>query len=163
MKARVITDRSHRGYARERLDEFAARCRAGGLAVTPQRLSIIESLLASTAHPRAEEIYDEVRGQHPHMSLATVHRTLETLCRIGEARKVTVLHDSARYDANLTPHQHVVCIECRAIRDIEIEELEKLLGKSPSLEGYKTLGWSLEIQALCERCRLHRRETAQRK
>lgn len=153
MKARVVTERSHAGYARERLDEFAARCRSGGLAVTPQRLSIIEALLTSSAHPRAEEIYAAVRAQHPHVSLATVHRTLETLCRIGEARKVTVLHDSARYDANLTPHQHVVCVECRAIRDIEIEELARLLGKSPSLEGYQTLGWSLEIQALCQRCR----------
>jgi len=42
-----------------------------------------------------------------------VHRTLETLCRISEARKVTVLHGSARYDANLTPHQHVVYVVCR--------------------------------------------------
>jgi Fur family transcriptional regulator, peroxide stress response regulator len=162
MKARVVSDRSRAGYARERLEEFAARCRAGGLAVTPQRLSIIEALLSSTAHPRAEEIYAEVRAQHPHMSLATVHRTLETLCRIGEARKVTVLHDSARYDANLTPHQHVVCVECRAIHDIEIAELERLLGKNPSLEGYQTLGWSLEIQALCERCRSHRRGALER-
>jgi Fur family peroxide stress response transcriptional regulator len=162
MNAHIVNDRQHAGYARERLDEFAARCRAGGLAVTPQRLSIIEALLTSTAHPRAEEIYAEVRTLHPHISLATVHRTLETLCRIGEARKVTVLHDSARYDANLRPHQHVVCVECRAIRDIEIEELENLLGKSPSLEGYKTLGWSLEIQALCDGCRKQQSGGAQR-
>ena len=33
--------------------------------------------------------------QDPHTSLATVHRTLETLCEIGEARKVTLLHDRA--------------------------------------------------------------------
>jgi Fur family peroxide stress response transcriptional regulator len=64
---------------------------AGGLAVTPQRLAIIEVLLASTDHPRTEQIFSEVRHRHPHISLATVHRTLETLCRIGEARKVTVI------------------------------------------------------------------------
>src|SRR5229473_2769350 len=135
MDARIITDDRRAGYARERLDDFAARCRAGGLAVTPQRLSIIQALLASTAHPRAEEIYAEVREVHPYISLATVHRTLETLCRIGEVRKVTALHDSARYDANLAPHQHVVCVGCRRIRDIEIAELEHLLGASPSLHG----------------------------
>jgi Fur family peroxide stress response transcriptional regulator len=101
MDAHVISENRRGSYARARLEEFAARCRAGGLAVTPQRLSIIGALLASTAHPRVEEIYAEVRQIHPHMSLATVHRTLETLCRIGEARKVTVLHDCARYDANL--------------------------------------------------------------
>ncbi|MGO9265191.1 MAG: Fur family transcriptional regulator [Candidatus Binataceae bacterium] len=149
----MVTDQHRAGYARERLDEFAARCHAGGLAVTPQRLSIIEALLSSTAHPRAEEVFAQVRDRHPHISLATVHRTLETLCRIGEARKVTVLHDSARYDANLTPHQHVVCVRCRRIRDLEIAGLDRILGANPALEGYQTFGWSLEIQALCNDCR----------
>ena len=62
-------------------------------------------------HPHAEAIYLRVRKQHPHISLATIHRTLETLCEIGEARKVTLLHDSARYDGNVMPHHHVVCIK----------------------------------------------------
>ncbi len=153
MNARLVSDSNHRQYARHRLDDFAARCREGGLAVTPQRLSIIEALLESTDHPKAEQIYETVRGLHPHISLATVHRTLETLCRIGEARKVTVLHDSARYDANLTPHQHVVCVECRRVRDIEIANMGQMLGANPALEGFETLGWSLEVQAICEDCR----------
>src|ERR1700724_2098398 len=153
MKLRIVNERGHTAYAKERSADFAARCRDDGLAVTPQRTAIIEALLASTDHPTAEHIYAAVRGRHPHISLATVHRTLETLCRIGEARKVTVLHDSARYDANLAPHQHVVCIECRRIRDIEIAQMGELLGANPALEGFETLGWSLEIQALCDNCR----------
>lgn len=96
--------------------------------MTSQRLSIIEALLNSTAHQRAEEVFGQVRDLHPHISLATVHRTLETLCRIGEAGKVTVLHDSARYDATLTPHQHVVCVRCRRIRDLEIAGIDRLHG-----------------------------------
>ncbi len=153
MNARLVSASNHREYARHRLEDFAARCREGGLAVTPQRLSIIEALLGSTDHPKAEQIYATVRELHPHISLATVHRTLETLCRIGEARKVTVLHDSARYDANLTPHQHVVCVECRRVRDIEIANMPELLGTDPALEGFETLGWSLEIRAVCASCR----------
>jgi len=87
------------------------------------------------------------------MSLATVHRTLETLCRIGEARKVTLLHDSARYDGNLTPHHHVVCVRCRRIRDVEISGLERLLDQTAAIEGFSPLGWSLEIRALCKACK----------
>jgi Fur family peroxide stress response transcriptional regulator len=156
MDARVVNEGLRIEYARNRLEEFAMRCRVGGLAVTPQRLSIIEALLASTEHPRAEQIYAVVRERHPHISLATIHRTLETLCRIGEARKVTVLHDSARYDGNLTPHQHVICIECRRIRDIEIPQMAELVGANPALEGFETLSWSLEIQARCDSCRAAR-------
>src|SRR5215472_997155 len=152
MNLRMITEPRRVSYARTRRDEFAERCHASGLAVTPQRLSIIEALLDSTDHPRAEEIFAEVRRQHPHISLATVHRTLETLCRIGEARKVTALHDSARYDGNLAPHHHVICVRCRRIRDVEISGFGRLLEEAVGLEGFAPLGWSLEVQALCAAC-----------
>jgi Fur family peroxide stress response transcriptional regulator len=109
--------------------------------VTPQRLAIVEALLATTEHPRAETVFDMVRKLHPHISLATVHRTLETLCQIGEARKVTTLHDSARYDGNLAPHHHVVCVRCRRIRDVEISGLERVIDGSAALAGFQPLGW----------------------
>jgi Fur family peroxide stress response transcriptional regulator len=148
----MVSDSRRAAYARQRLGEFAARCRAGGLAVTPQRLAIIEVLLASTDHPRAEQIFAEVRHRHPHISRATVHRTLETLCRIGEAHKVTLLHDSARYDGNLAPHHHVICVRCRRIRDVEISGFERLVDHTGAVEGFAPLGWSLEIGALCKVC-----------
>ena len=148
----MIDSRERAGYARQRMAEFTGRCRAGGLAVTPQRLAIIEALLAATDHPRAERIFDDVRRLHPHISLATVHRTLETLCAIGEARKVTMLYDSARYDGNLDPHHHVVCVKCRSIRDVAINGLERLVDGSLALEGFTAIGWSLEVQALCDQC-----------
>ena len=152
MEIELVNERRRGPYAAKRLSEFAARCRRGGLAVTPQRLAIIEALLNSTDHPRAERIFDEVRQRHPHISLATVHRTLETLCRIGEARKVTALHDSARYDGNLKPHHHVICVRCRRIRDVEISGFGRVLQQAGGLEGFEPLGWSLEVQALCQAC-----------
>ncbi|MDO8432650.1 MAG: transcriptional repressor [Candidatus Binatus sp.] len=152
MELTLVNERRRPAYAAHRLAEFAARCRAGGLAVTPQRLAIIKVLLDSSEHPRADAVCAAVRKQHPHISLATVHRTLETLCEIGEARKVTMLHDSARYDGNLTPHHHVVCIKCRRIRDIEIPELDRILAGRGELGEFTVIGSSLEIHALCERC-----------
>jgi len=152
MELQLISEGRRAGYAARRLAEFAQRCRKGGLAVTPQRLAIIRALLASVEHPRADAIYAEVRREHPHISLATVHRTLETLCEIGEARKVTMLHDSARYDGNVTPHHHVVCVKCRRIRDIEIPELDRLLKDRTELGEFRLLGSSLEIHAVCDRC-----------
>jgi len=149
----LISEQRRASSAARRLAEFADRCRKGGLAVTPQRLAIIRALLASADHPRADLIYARVRKQHPHISLATVHRTLETLCEAGEARKVTMLHDSARYDGNVEPHHHIVCVRCRRIRDIEVPELGQLLEGRSELGGFTMLGASLELQALCEQCR----------
>lgn len=94
-----------------------------------------------------------MRKEHPHISLATVHRTLETLCKVGEARKVTMLHDSARYDGNLDPHHHVVCVNCRSVQDLEIPGLDGLLEGRSRLGEFTLLGCSVEIRALCKRCR----------
>ncbi|MGH7905507.1 MAG: Fur family transcriptional regulator [Candidatus Binataceae bacterium] len=157
MRLQVVTEARRAGYAGKRLAEFAERCHRGGLAVTPQRLAIIRALLNSSEHPRAETIFAAVRREHPHVSLATVHRTLETLCSIGEARKVTVLHDSARYDGNTAPHHHVVCVECRRIQDIEIPGVEHILDGRAELGEFRLLGCALEIQALCADCQARAR------
>ena len=153
MELKLVNEGRRAGYASGRLAEFAQRCRKGGLAVTPQRLAIIKALLSSAEHPRADAVYEIVRREHPHISLATVHRTLETLCEIGEARKVTTLHDSARYDGNLDPHHHVVCVKCRRVRDLEIPELEKVLKGRATVGDFQILGSSLEIQGLCSDCK----------
>ena len=162
MELKLINEVRRAAYAAGRLGEFVERCHKGGLAVTPQRLAIIKALLTSPEHPRADTVYEVVRREHPYISLATVHRTLETLCEIGEARKVTTLHDSARYDGNLTPHHHVVCVKCRRVRDIEIPELEQVLRGRAAIGDFKLLGSSLEIQAVCAQCREDRRPRRKR-
>ena len=141
-------------YAVQRLGEFVARCRKRGIAVTPQRLAVIRVLLASGNHPSPEEICAAVHRSHPHVSLATVHRILKQFCEVGEARKVTLLHDVARYDGNVEPHHHVLCVRCKRVDDIEIPEVDKILEGTPSLGQFALLRCSLEIDALCGRCQL---------
>jgi Fe2+ or Zn2+ uptake regulation protein len=98
-----------------------------------------------------------VRRAHPHVSLATVHRILEQFCEVGEARKVTLLHDVARYDGNVEPHHHVLCVRCRRVHDIEIPQVDKLLEGTPSLGQFALLRCSLEIDALCRSCQVAER------
>jgi Fur family peroxide stress response transcriptional regulator len=162
-EVRLLDPQWHASYSARRVREFVRRCHEHGLAVTPQRLAIVRALLASENHPRAEDIYATVRRKQPHISWATVHRTLEQFCEVGEARKVTILHDSARYDGNVEPHHHVLCVRCRRIHDIEIPEVDKLLEGRTSLGQFALLRCSLEIDALCRRCQLvEKRMHAQR-
>ena len=151
---RLVDRRWRESYSVQRLGEFVARCRQRGIAVTPQRLAVVQALLASENHPSADEICVAVRHKHPHVSSATVHRILEQFCEVGEARKVTLLHDIARYDGNVEPHHHVLCIRCRRVQDIEIPEVDKLLEGISSLGQFALLRCSLEIDALCRRCQL---------
>ena len=153
-EVRLVDQRSRERYSVQRLGEFVARCRKRGIAVTPQRLAVIGALLASENHPSTTEICAAVRRRHPHVSLATVNRILEQFCEVGEARKVTLLHDVARYDGNVEPHHHVLCVRCRRVHDIEIPEVDKLLEGRTSLGQFALLRCSLEIEALCRRCQL---------
>jgi len=153
-EVRLVDRRWHDRYSAQRLGEFVARCHGRGIAVTPQRLAVIQALLASENHPSTDEICAAVRRKHPHVSLATVHRILEQFCEVGEARKVTLLHDVARYDGNVEPHHHILCVRCRRVHDIEIPEIDQLLEGRTSLGQFAVLGCSLEIEALCRRCQL---------
>src|SRR5260370_21799708 len=114
-------------YADARLAEFVANCRRKKMAVTPQRLAVLRALLESGDHPRADRIYARVRREHPRISLATVHRPRERLCAVGEARKVTPLHDPARYDGNTRPHHHVVCVRCKPLEDVAAPQIATFL------------------------------------
>jgi len=149
---RLVDRRWRERYSVQRLDGFVARCRKRGIAITPQRLAIIRSLLASENHPSPAEICAAVRRTHPHISLATVHRILEQFCEAGEARKVTPLHEVARYDGNVEPHHHVLCVRCRRVHDIEVPEVDRLLEGRTSLGQFALLRCSLEIDALCREC-----------
>ena len=139
-------------YAAGRLAEFVANCRRKKMAVTPQRLAVLRALLESGDHPRADRIYARVRREHPRISLATVHRTLERLCEVGEARKVTPLHDTARYDGNTRPHHHVVCVRCKRVEDVDAPEFDGLLAGRQTLGEFQLIGCSVEVRALCRRC-----------
>ena len=53
MELRLLNPRWHASYSARRVAAFVERCHERGLSVTPQRLAIIRTLLASENHPRA--------------------------------------------------------------------------------------------------------------
>jgi len=150
---KLLSEQRRERYRSRRMADFVTRCREKGLAVTPQRVAILNALLASGDHPSAEEIFTKVRAEQPMISLATVHRTLETLCEAGESGKVTLLHDAARYDGNIDSHHHVVCIRCHRVCDLEAPQFDRLFKNGATLGEFELLGCSVEIRALCKRCR----------
>lgn len=101
---------------------------------TKQREEVYAALAAGNSHPTAEELFRLVHASGPEsdsggISLATVYNTLEALVRCGLARRFPaggsagdgVPGGSAgwchRYDADVTPHAHVVLADGR-IRDV---------------------------------------------
>ncbi len=134
------------------IDNFVARCKSRGLNVTLSRVAIYRTLLKQSGHPRAEDVFVDVREEHPNISLATVYKTLELLADNELIAKVTPLHDVARYDCNDHFHHHFVCSRCKKIVDFENEELNHLSAPKELEEKYKITGYRVQFEGLCNSC-----------
>lgn len=106
--------------------------RERGLRCTRQREAIFRVLEASRSHPSAEELFEQVRGDCPRLSLATVYNTLDVLCEAGLCLKLPVKGGSVRYDADLHPHLHVVDEETGQFVDVPEDLGKKLLAHLPT-------------------------------
>src|SRR5690554_4040702 len=98
--------------AGDRLGEIMARLRAAGLRGTPQRRAIVQVLLDSPRHLTAQEVYDQVRGSFPELSLDTVYRTLRTLAQLGIACQSHLQTRHAnRFSLAMADdhHHHLIC------------------------------------------------------
>jgi len=63
------------------VDVICDRLHREGKKVTPQRRLIYQALVNKTNHPKAEDIYEQVRAIIPDISLATVYKALRTCSR----------------------------------------------------------------------------------
>ncbi len=136
----------------ERVNEFIDRSKDLGIKVTPQRIAIYRELASTDQHPSTEIIYRKIKGYYPNISLTTVYRTLETFEKLGLISVVNVLYNAARYDANLSPHHHIVCTECKKIEDVYDESLNNLDISNKTLGDYKVEGYSLLLSGVCISC-----------
>jgi Fur family peroxide stress response transcriptional regulator len=145
-----------RAPVRERIETFLARCRAAGLAVTPQRLAIFRQLAATDRHPSAEELHAAVRREMPTLSLATVYKTLDTLAGIGAVRPVSRLGTRGRWDANLGAHHHLICTACGAVSDVTepaLDAASRPARRAAARQGFAADGHAVEIFGRCAACR----------
>ncbi len=138
---------------KERVSEFIDRSKELGIKVTPQRIAIYKELASTDQHPSTEIIYKKIKDYYPNISLTTVYRTLETFEKLGLISVVNVLYNAARYDANLDPHHHIVCTECKKVEDVYDESLNNLDISNKTLGDYKVEGYSLLLSGICTSCR----------
>ncbi len=119
---------------------------------TKQREAIRENLIHRSDHPTADMIYDDIKEEHPNISLGTVYRNLAVLEELGEILKLPLSNGSSRYDGNVQPHNHFFCKNCRRVfdlDDIDMSELKELAQKSfdGTIEDCK-----ISFYGICKEC-----------
>jgi Fur family transcriptional regulator, iron response regulator len=104
-----------------------------GIQPSQQRLAIAEYVLATTDHPSADRVFDEVRAKTPTISRATVYNTLNLLVRKGLLRPLVLSEGKVVFDPHVEPHHHFIDDDSGAIYDVpwhalEVRKLEALRG-----------------------------------
>lgn len=97
------------------------------LKITPQRVSILETVFSLQNHPNAQQIIDAVHKKNPNISAGTIYKTLDTFVDTGVISKVRTTDDSIRYDWRIENHHHIYVQEKYQIIDYVNEELDQLL------------------------------------
>lgn len=128
-----------------------------GTRNTRQKQLILDCMKnAGGAHMTVEEIYDRIRKEHQHISIATVYRNLRLLEERGVVKKVYVTDDSLAYyemsDSSPHSHHHLVCRRCGAILDFEADLLESLEKLIESTKGFKIQDHRVIFYGICENC-----------
>ena len=130
--------------------EFEKQCRSRGIRVTPQRLAVYRALAEDLAHPAAESVYSRLSTQLPGLSQATIYRTLQFLENENLIRRVSSPGAIGRFDANVDPHQHLLCRACGRLQDISIPELHE--ARIPTVPGFTVEELDIRLVGLCGSC-----------
>lgn len=102
------------------LQTYVNKFQEQGYKITPQRRGIFEILVGNESHPRAEDIYEALKDKMPDVSLATVYNTLNTLKDLGMVNVLSIIEDnSIRYDPTTEVHDHLFCLGCNRLFDVE--------------------------------------------
>ena len=120
--------------------------------MTRQRRVLLETLRRYPTHPTADELFRMVRRELPHISLGTVYRNLDVLCRGGLARRLEGTQGPARYDGDVAPHQHVRCVQCGVLDDVPPGAFAAPALPERTPGGFRVTGARLELIGVCPLC-----------
>jgi Fur family peroxide stress response transcriptional regulator len=136
-----------------RLKELVAKLKERNHRLTPQRLAVLKILAAGEGHPSVERIYEQIRPDFPTTSLATVYKTVTLLKEMDEVLELGFNNGGNRYDGSKPyPHPHLICTQCGAIQDLEVDALSDIPRQVAQDTGYRIVSHRLDFFGVCQKC-----------
>ncbi len=117
-----------------------------------QRDLVKEFLMTRKDHPTADIIYMHVRQSNPNISLGTVYRNLTLLAKNGEINRLRIGEGADRFDADISPHFHLLCEKCGMVVDLEMEDISSVLERAARRCGGHVTGYTAYFYGVCPDC-----------
>ncbi len=131
------------------VDRLEKLCIERGLRMTDQRRVIARVLSSASDHPDVEELHRRAHQVDPHISIATVYRTV----RLFEESGILMRHDfrqnRSRYEeAGEIHHDHLIDMKTGEVVEFVDEEIEALQKAIARRLGYRLVDHRLELYAV---------------
>ena len=129
--------------------------RRHGYKITPQRRTVISSIINNREHLTPAAIHELVCREHPGIGLVTIYRTLEVLAELGFICEVHAGGSCRSYLVRRPAehHHHLICQDCGKVVDFTYCRLEEMERKLSRETNFTISGHLLEFLGQCRECR----------
>ena len=128
------------------MDRLEKLCIDKGMRMTEQRRVIARVLSRSEDHPDVEELHRRAHAVDPHISIATVYRTVRLFEESGIIERHDFRDGRSRYEE--TPdhhHDHLIDMKSGKVVEFIDEEIEALQAAIARRLGYRLIDHRLEL------------------
>ena len=128
------------------LDRLEKLCIEKGMRMTEQRRVIARVLSMAGDHPDVEELHRRAHAVDPHISIATVYRTVRLFEESGMLTRHDFRDGRSRYEeASETHHDHLIDMKSGKVLEFVDDEIEALQKAIARRLGYRLVDHRLEL------------------
>ncbi|MBJ7411737.1 MULTISPECIES: Fur family transcriptional regulator [unclassified Phenylobacterium] len=119
------------------------------MRMTEQRRVIARVLSQATDHPDVEELHRRAHAVDPHISIATVYRTVRLFEEAGIIDRLDFRDGRSRYEEHSEDHHdHLIDMKTGKVVEFVDEEIEALQIAIAKKLGYKLVDHRLELYGM---------------
>jgi Fur family transcriptional regulator, ferric uptake regulator len=131
------------------MERIESLCAEKGMRMTDQRRVIARVLSSADDHPDVEELHRRAHAIDPHISIATVYRTV----RLFEESGIITRHDfrdgRSRYEEHPeVHHDHLIDMKTGKVVEFVDPEIERLQQEIARRLGFKLVDHRLELYGM---------------
>jgi Fur family ferric uptake transcriptional regulator len=130
-------------------DRIEKLCLEKNMRMTEQRRVIARVLSSATDHPDVEELHRRAHAVDPHISIATVYRTVRLFEEAGIIDRLDFRDGRSRYEEHSDDHHdHLIDMKTGKVVEFVDEEIEALQVAIAKKLGYKLVDHRLELYGM---------------
>ena len=116
---------------------------------------ILAAITELQQHPTAEQVFLEMKREHPRIALGTVYKHLNGLAEEGLLLRITEPGSPDRYDRT-ERHDHLICSRCGKITDVRLPDMQERIREAL---GQEILSYDLRIRYICPHAGSRKRQS----